>query len=183
MYPDDQLLSAYLDGEVSDETRAHVEEALAADPDCRERYDRFCMLRRSLDQAPEPDFEDAQHRVWYAIGSARKARSERLWSRRVSIPIPAAVAAAVVAFAVGSVFTLLAVADGLPSDPPTAGVVDESRIRLDRAEVEQLLGAMNAGESYREIRIDLPESPRFEVRGEPALVPIGRDDASEGGDS
>ena len=58
--PQDELLSAYLDGELSDEERAEVERLLAASPENRQLLDELRTLSASLRALPryelEPDF-------------------------------------------------------------------------------------------------------------------------------
>ncbi|MDF0556862.1 zf-HC2 domain-containing protein [Kamptonema sp. UHCC 0994] len=49
-----ELLSAYLDGEVTAAERRQVEEWLAADPSVRGLYDRLISLRHGLQEMPVP---------------------------------------------------------------------------------------------------------------------------------
>ena len=53
----DLLLSAYLDGELNAEERAHVEQLLAASAEARQLVDELCALRASLQELPQHTLE------------------------------------------------------------------------------------------------------------------------------
>ena len=55
--PDDELLSAYLDGELSDEERARVEQMLAEQPEARQLLDDLRALRGSFEGLPRHRLE------------------------------------------------------------------------------------------------------------------------------
>ena len=56
--PDEELISAYLDGEVSDAERAHVERLLADNPQSRALYDELRALGTSLQGLPRQPLEE-----------------------------------------------------------------------------------------------------------------------------
>lgn len=56
--PDDELLSAYLDDEVDEVQRAHVEQLLAEQPEWRQRYDDLRALRGGFEALPKHRLPD-----------------------------------------------------------------------------------------------------------------------------
>lgn len=92
----DELLSAYMDGELSADERARVEQMLAADPEMRESLrllqEQSQTLRHSLRSAPQLDaafaervlaatFAEAQRQSLDASHPVQKAAAERFSSR------------------------------------------------------------------------------------------------------
>lgn len=73
---DDELLSAYLDGELGDEDRARVDRLLEAQAEYRKVYEELKSLRDSLQALPSYSLgEDFHHRVRVAIERSRPAPS------------------------------------------------------------------------------------------------------------
>ena len=70
-----ELLSAYLDGEVTAAERRQVEEWLAADPSVRGLYDRLISLRHGLQEMPVPvvqqPAQDLANRVFQQVDRRR----------------------------------------------------------------------------------------------------------------
>ncbi|MCL2441163.1 MAG: zf-HC2 domain-containing protein [Treponema sp.] len=120
MCPDKQLLSIYVDGELPSPWKEKIEVHINNCPICREMYDNFRHLhelfkkdttvtrtyveRITDESAPgkgeertytEEEMQQTKERIWNNINEKRKYRS-RMWNRRLSIPLPAAAAAAVV---------------------------------------------------------------------------------------
>jgi len=56
--PDDELISAYLDGEVTDEERRHVERLLAERPECRKLFEELQAITGQLRAAPRHELDD-----------------------------------------------------------------------------------------------------------------------------
>ena len=96
MCPDREILSAWLDGEIDSPWDRALEEHVGSCPDCRARLERLEGVRRSLLESPMPDWRPAMERVRSSLVS-RGLASEKtapVWRRRVSLPVPLAVAAA-----------------------------------------------------------------------------------------
>ncbi len=59
---DDELISAFLDGELTDAERARVERALSEDANCRRTWNELQVLRENLQSLPmyeiDPDIQD-----------------------------------------------------------------------------------------------------------------------------
>lgn len=75
--PDDRLLSAYLDGELTDGERAQVEQRLAQDAEARQTVEQLRQLRTTLaDLPPEKANADFTARVVQQIQAAVPASSQ-----------------------------------------------------------------------------------------------------------
>ena len=59
--PDEELISAYLDDEVTDEERAYVERLLSEDPKSRTLYEEMRALRGSIQALPQQQLETDAH--------------------------------------------------------------------------------------------------------------------------
>ncbi|MFW5995073.1 MAG: anti-sigma factor family protein, partial [Spirochaetia bacterium] len=94
MCPDDEMLSAYLDGELTPDSVRSVEAKLSGDSEYRTRYKEVAASSEVLHSYPEPDFDAAQERVWERI-QASTARSDGIgiFRRRIVVPMPLAAAA------------------------------------------------------------------------------------------
>lgn len=173
MCPDDEVLSAYLDGELSDEFSCSVEQQIAEDNEVNRRVSEFRAARRALHSAPEPDFEAAQARVWERIQTVKQDIPEpSVFRRRVTIPMPLAAAAAVVILISGFLFSYLVLATGVLGPQDVASQRGSSvTVRMDdNNEISNLLQALNSRESVRQVTIDMPDDRRFNYRGEAKLI-------------
>ena len=98
MCPDRQLLSAWVDGEVSSPWRESLERHLEACPSCS-AYTAGLQSQRSAFMADaailEQAAEKARIRVYDGILLGASARTP-VWTRRLSVPLPVAAAAALV---------------------------------------------------------------------------------------
>lgn len=140
-----EVLSAYLDGEVTPETARKVEARLRNDESYQREYAAYKRLEGSLHAEVEPDYAAAAERLRLRIESGvAKARAPRtsIWRRRLSVPLPAAVAAAALFFVVaaGAVYFAAAAADGSPE--PLAGVDPREldiTIQIDDGQAQELI--------------------------------------------
>ena len=173
MCPDDEVLSAYLDNELPDDTAGSVEQQIAEDEEVSRRLSEFRAARRALLSAPEPDFEAAQARVWERIQSVKQDIPEpSVFRRRVTIPMPIAAAAAFVILISGFLFSYFALATGVLAPPDMVRGQDSGvTVRMeDREDISNLLQALNSRETVRQVTIDMPEDRRFNYRGEAQLI-------------
>ncbi|MDR1837277.1 MAG: hypothetical protein LBQ89_06420 [Treponema sp.] len=121
MCPDPQILSFYMDGELPSPWKEKMENHLTECSECRGKLDNFRQLQELLkkdtlqelaaverEEGPvlmEAEFmEAAKERVWRKLESKPRFRSPvrisssyTMWKRRLSIPMPAAAAAVVIA--------------------------------------------------------------------------------------
>lgn len=103
-YPPDkctfELLSAYLDGEVTAEQRQEVQELLSNDPEIQCLYRRLLYLRQEINNLPIPKSEysaqELSEAVFAKVDKQNKQRKIWLWS--------GGAIAAVLLTAVGSIF-------------------------------------------------------------------------------
>jgi anti-sigma factor RsiW len=103
-YPPDkctfELLSAYLDGEVTAEQRKEVQELLSNDPDIQSLYRRLLYLRQEINNLPipQPEYSAKQlsETVFAKVDQQNKERKIWLWG--------GGAIAALLLTAVGSIF-------------------------------------------------------------------------------
>jgi anti-sigma factor RsiW len=98
MCPDPQILSIYLDGELPSPWKEKMESHFLQCPACREKLENLKHLHELLNAGTgKTRVEEARNRVWQKLESGRRFRTgARLWRRRLSVPLPAAAAAAVI---------------------------------------------------------------------------------------
>jgi anti-sigma factor RsiW len=92
-----ELLSAYLDGEVTAAERRQVEELLSNDQSVQKLYRRLLSLRQGLRNIPVPEQQPVEETVQQVLSKLRR-RSQRLWLVR---------GAAIAACAIGAVSGLM----------------------------------------------------------------------------
>jgi len=184
MCPDPQLLSTYIDGELPSPWKEKLEAHLEQCSECAEKLEVFRQQRLIFKEAgasseETASMETARERVWHNIESRRRMSRYRLWSRRLSIPLPAAAAAAVVV-ALLAILLFRASPDrnnGLASQPVDPAVSRASFVLASEDEpgvipmanldsVLQYLGA----DGSEIIILQLPESKSFLRSGEPDLI-------------
>jgi hypothetical protein len=201
MCPDPQLLSIYVDGELPSPWKEKVEKHSAECPECREKLENFKQLHelfkkdthisrtfveRVVDEPAEQRtyteeemLEAAKNRVWDNMTAKRRyRRNPALWRRRLSVPLPAAAAAALIV-ALIAVFWLRSpqnINNGFAKQPQASDKIDfiaeEEKIpniipvASDLSGVLQSLGIDNS----EIIILRLPESKNFSRSGEPAII-------------
>lgn len=170
MCPDEEILSAYVDGELSARWKKQVEDHLRGCRHCSALVEGYQSLSTLLHEHDLDVTKDMHDRVFHDIIVRRRAvRAWPLWTRRVSLPVPLAAAAAL--FVVVVVVYLLA--GGLPSSRSAIAVADEIIIPPENLEVRTLEEAIRVFESQNahiEVYIQLPEEKNFQRVGEPLLI-------------
>jgi len=211
MCPEPQLLSIYMDGEMPSPWKEKMESHLTECPACREKIENYRQLQHKLTgkssvanaQEEQKLMEEAKDKVWQRLQSrqpavktrfparsfatnARQFSSFGMWQRRLSIPIPAAAAAAVIimlgtalwfqsrpagnnSMANNDIYSIqplelverssyiLAAEEEIPGIIPTS----------DLSSVLQYLGVDRTDNI---IIINLPESSSFNRSGDPAII-------------
>jgi hypothetical protein len=173
MCPDREILSVYLDGELPSPWKKKLESHLEGCVRCRERLEAYRAVQRVILDGPASGvMEAAKERVRAGLekraGPWLRYRSAGIWRRRVTVPLPAAVAAAAV-FVV--ILALAWIRRPALRDPETA-VAAEIDMRgiipvSDMSGVLQYLGGDDTG-NYVILR--LPESRSFTSAGEPLII-------------
>ena len=187
--PEPQILSIHLDGELPAPWNEKMEIHLSKCSVCRERLENFRQLsqlcKETGNQSNIP-VETSLKKVWNKLEARRKfirrtngislspAFGGSLWQRRLSIPLPAAAAIALVILTILWIFgtqtrsqnepadifdranLILAVEDEIPGIMPVA----------DLNGVLQFLGT----DSSEILIMRLPESRNFHRVGEPAMI-------------
>jgi len=196
MCPDPQLLSIYIDGELPSPWKEKMENHFSQCSGCREKLEnlkrlhellnkdtterRIIVEKNAADSAAEHEtefMEESKTRVWQKLESRRRFKSGvRLWRKRLSVPLPAAAAAAVVIALLAGLWLrggsvknsgfaqqpqepvnfILAAEDEFPGIIPTA----------DISGVLQYL----TSDGKDVIILRLPESKNFSRTGEPAII-------------
>jgi len=205
MCPDPQLLSVYYDGELPSPWKEKMEGHLADCPECRHTLETYGIFRSGKDSpgASLPAAETAAcERVWNKISGKtdieadpektagqsispfhypQKYSQTGFWRRSVSIPLPAAAAAALFIIVFAALWTLrtqgrdtipnMTVASeeytlwpsGMDTGFDTSGMYPMA----DMQGVLQYLGSRDSGDI---VIIRLPETRSFLSSGEPAII-------------
>ena len=178
MYRDAELLSAYIDNEVTDAERASIEARLERDEHLKEELHRYKRLHSALHELAEPDCEPSRHRCWQAI-QTRARRQPGFWHRRVSVPTPVAAAlAAVMVLALGAATLFSGILGGSPetaSDPRdelniAAGADMPMGSRSRAGSLEDVLRELRLEDSDEPVTISLPVGHHFELNGNPIAL-------------
>ncbi len=77
-----QLISAYVDGEVTSAERSEVQQLLATDPDAKRLYNRLVMLRQAFRSMPVPPTEQPAQELAQQVFSKidrRRNRRKFVW--------------------------------------------------------------------------------------------------------
>ena len=185
---DDRLLHAYLDRELPPDLSRAFEARLEREPALRAALQREQRIRSALAADAKSLNTDAElaaaaARVRASLDSLPVApipvRTDSHVSRRTAVLGALGAAAATAAF----IFGLQGIAaTGLPeiagaaeaATPVSRGSADANdggvAVTVGVQDVEQLLQILNARSGITELRIELPETPRFEIIGDPTLI-------------
>jgi hypothetical protein len=192
MCPDDQILSVYHDQELPSPWKEKMDAHLRSCPDCRARFEQLRGLSAALRE--EPSFkagfspEAAGERVWAALAGLVQTQTtaskdpgkefprrslRRVWGRSVSIPLPAAVAAAAL-LALSFTLALVNFSAGTGEPPDmaiTAGMDLDAHSIVPVSNMNDVLQYLERDNSGGDIMIiRLPDTQHFMSTGEPAII-------------
>ncbi len=172
MYPDSELLSAYLDGEVPSPWKEQLEERLKADQLCSSELDRLAAVRNFLHSEPQPDWNASRELVWHRLSNSDlQRRPQPLWRRRVVVPLPlVAAAASLLLLLAGALLWYSGRASADPVDLPVAAREMDLTIRIGEIGIDELLRMINETDTIGEVTVKLPDMARFDFIGEPQMM-------------
>jgi anti-sigma factor RsiW len=173
MCPDREILSAWLDGEIDAPWDRALEEHVGSCPDCRARLERLEGVRRSLLEAPVPDWRPAMERVRSSLVS-RGLASEKaapVWHRRVSMPVPLAAAAVLLVMVLAGALAVSVIRSsfGLVRITRQGSGGTEIRIAAPVSDLESLLQSIDKDAGSLEDVILLPKNVQLSSIGEPLM--------------
>jgi len=187
MCPDQQILSIYIDGELPSPWKEKLETHLKSCSGCKEKYDNFVRLHNVLiedtnnkKQIFTEEALEAKDKIWQKLASRRwqSKSGANLLRRRLSIPIPAAAAAAVfIAFVTAVWFDQSSNTSGFVYQQPEAFERSGFFIAADEempdvfpaADFNSVLQYLTS-DSTDIIILRLPESRSFYRTGEPEII-------------
>jgi anti-sigma factor RsiW len=189
MCPDASLLSAYVDGEVPSPWRERIEEHLTSCPACSARVAAYRGLTETLagGGAGGLDEEAAVERLRARLGASldrplaaprpsRKLECPRgfspkpaLWSRSVSLPLPAVAAAAlVIVFLTGIAASSLFRPARSPVQTLAAAEIKPTKTQPES--MEALISYLRSQDAQVSLTIQLPSGATFDGSGKPLVV-------------
>ena len=179
---DELMLSAYVDGEVPSELVPQLERETASNEKLKATIGRMRQLSELLHQTDVPDIAERKSRSLASIRSRIAVRSTgSLWARwrQIQLPLPAVAAAALIVAALVTAVVWSAVPrqQVTASDLLAQGNEVDVTIRVDDADMEQVLQWLVDKEMLGEISIQLPEQ-QWSIVGDPVL--LKPDDYPEG---
>jgi len=205
MCPDPQLLSIYLDGELPSPWKEKMQEHFSQCPKCKEKLENFKRLQelfkkdksikrtfveRVIDEPAEPRnytelelleadrraIAESQARVWERIEANRSFRPRyNLLQRRLSIPLPAVAAAAVLILLMTFLWLQR---PGSNADQENTGFmlaaemdyIDEYPNIIPAADMSGVLQYLTPNAGTNIIILQLPENKDFFRASEPAII-------------
>ena len=199
MCPDRQVISLYIDGELPSPWKEKLEVHLESCPDCRAVLNGYRRLGAELHRVelhreklpgensttpPEEALLAAKERVWNKLGDAdftklpKKNRAgifrKPLWSRSITLPLPAAAAAAALIIAV--FLMLLEFGQRPPQQdfiavlPDPIQMVTNVQETIPMHDMSRILQYLTSQDHSDVMIIRLPENRRFYHTGEPVLI-------------
>jgi len=187
MCPDQQLFSIYVDNEVPSPWKEKLESHLAECPVCREKYENFRQLRELFKKDTDAEqltelAETAKDRIWQKLAARRRYRpSTGLWHRKISIPLPAAAAAAVIITLMAGMWIrgvqlqnnnyAIASQQAAPFDYSlfSFAVEDGLPVLMPDTDLSAILQYL-ASDGTDTINFALPENRNFSRTGEPGII-------------
>jgi anti-sigma factor RsiW len=172
MCPEQEILSAFLDGEVEPPWESKIEEHIAGCKSCRRALSRL-EETRSLLQAERPgEWREPMERVRRRLlaQSVRRPNVLPVWKRRVSLPLPlaAAAAAAVLILATALSFALFRSNVGMVRITKAPAGNTEIQIAAPIGALEGLLKSIDSQDSNSDV-ITLPKKFHLIPVGEPLM--------------
>ena len=186
MCPDRQIISLYFDGELPSPWKEKMKTHLSDCSQCQAVLSGYRNFGESFGELPAETVEAAQERVWKKLAAPELVVTEtpaeekaiyrrpmkRIWNRSVTLPLPAAAAAA--AFIIVAFIALMGIRGGSQTIPQNSiavmdiGLDDYATVPIQ--DMNDVLRYLNSQENGDIMVIRLPESRNFSRSGEPALI-------------
>jgi anti-sigma factor RsiW len=199
MCPDRDLVSAYVDGEVPSPWRERIEEHLGSCQSCAALVSGYLELGSRLRAEGIGDesalLERGRARLESLLeGLPAQAEAAALgrhmirkaWERRISLPLPIAAAAALLALLLGGTATIVAlkpnkdaaiqaIASGEIAQPPSQVKVQSASLtKAQPASMDELLRYLDANDAQVTLTIKLPSGTTFGRAGDPVIMRSGQ---------
>ena len=197
MCPDRDLVSAFVDGEVPSPWRERLEEHLASCAKCASLAAKYTALGERLRAELAADDAASLARGRAKLDALLSSRAEaevsgmpavggatildasrRSWRRSVSLPLPLAAAAALLAVLLGGSAAMVALR---PSRGPAIQAVasgeiapPSSQARAQPASMDELLRYLDAQGGQVTLTIKLPDETTFGSAGKPVIMRSGQ---------
>jgi anti-sigma factor RsiW len=180
MCVEETVLSAYVDQELSEKEAHTVEEHLQSCDRCRATIERLQRVKKQLREGDKSSLlaGDGSSLSSSAEQVRERIRRKATLGRRpyrsagVYLPLPAALAAAALLL----LLTGALIGVSLQKETGEPRVAEETTERemsaaaVHDAEIEELIRFLSSQGASLEVRIELPPSSQFSVRGEPRLI-------------
>ena len=175
MCPDNQILSAYFDGEVPEPWNKKIEEHLTGCSACRGTVTRFRTISGDLTESNdflEALIPESMVKVYGRVMEEVQTRHPKFWERQVKIPVPflAAAAAMVIFFGIG----YFAGQSNLPGPAPVTVAQESSpdvlTVQLDDSDMTDLAAFLKNRDEKVQVFIELPSASFSHGVDEPQLI-------------
>ena len=179
MCPDRQILSLYFDGELPSPWKEKMDAHLVSCENCHSHLAQYHRLKEILEKDRIEASGELKNRVWdKTMGRPVHKKqfsplrgNKVLWSRSVSMPFPAAVAAA----AIFIIIALLAIQGRQsPRTEPELGIAASIGAEVQEiipiSDMDSVLQYLSVEAMSDFVVIRLPETRSFSSSGEPALL-------------
>ena len=190
MCPDRQIISLYHDGELPSPWKEKLEAHLKTCLKCRVVLSGYRNITDDLREYSRETVMAARDRVWRKFtapdlivteraggqNSPRPVSEKRIWKRTITLPLPAAAAAAI--FVIFGFFILFGIRSEKPAPAQeyiTAGIgagigLDDHGMLPPIQDMNEVLRYLSSQNSSDFMIIRLPESRKFSRSGEPTLI-------------
>jgi hypothetical protein len=174
MCPDGELLSAYYDDELDPQWDKQIAEHVLGCRSCSQKLASFSALSEELQEIEAPDFEASRLHGWDALQAKRGVQRTTIWTRRISVPLPA-IAAVAAAFAVvvaaGLFFSMSRSAGGTNQAPAVASTQqDIAPVNFQVNNLADLRSYLDSKDFGNNVTIQLPKGMDRLSAGKPQLM-------------
>ena len=176
MCPDGETLSAYLDGEIEEPWSRTIHKHIESCGQCRQRLQTLQRINHILLEDSSPDYLESMEKVKRRIQITQVAENSArvsFWKRKVTFPIPVAVAAIAAIVFFGFYFLLIQPGRSsmrlvkIKTEPSGS---TEVQVAAPIEDIEQLLKSLDKNQFRREVIIQLPVDSKFSFIGKPAIM-------------
>lgn len=168
MCPDRSLLSAFFDGELDQVWKDRILAHLETCESCRAVVEGYRSLGDTLKAEGDGIRSARMEEIFNVVTSSRGQRA-RVWSRRITLPAPIALAAAALFMLLGGAFVSIAINTGNRFAPMYEISSSGSHRSYAAGELTPFDDFFLAEEDS-DLVISLPELPAYSIAGEPRFL-------------
>ncbi len=168
MCPDNELLSAYIDGELDKKWELKISEHLTNCINCKQVIGEYKKQKDFLSSVQDIDIVSSKIKVWQSVNRNIRKDKPGLWKKRFNLSLPSLAGATAVIFALSFFMYFSGNQQGI--NTATKQILSELNLPDGINSIEDYQAFIQLQGRILEFDFEMPSSTVFRINSEPAII-------------